>query len=239
MSIVNVEGSSIARESGSVFYTHAGKEIAVATTKAYSAQLAALYILALYIAEESGKKSESEISSLISELMLLPDKVSQALEKRAEIQELAEKYADRKYAYYIGRNLDYACALEASLKLKEISYIHSEAYAAGELKHGTISLIEKGTLTVAMCCCPEIAKKTASNIEEVMARGGDVLCVVTEKCRDLICDSCSIISVPEISSLFMPSIEIIPMQLFSFFSAKLRNCDIDKPRNLAKSVTVE
>ena len=239
VSIVNVEGSSIARESESVFLTRAGREVAVATTKAYSTQLAALYILALYIAQETKTVDEKRLGALLNELCLLPGKVSEALNRSGEVLRAAEKYADRKYAYYIGRNLDYASALEASLKLKEISYVHSEAYAAGELKHGTISLIEEGTLTVAMCCCGRLAKKTAGNIEEVAARGGSILCVATAETAPLLGGGLEIINVPLTDALFMPSIEIIPMQLFSFFSAKLRKCDIDKPRNLAKSVTVE
>lgn len=239
ISIVNVEGSSIARESEAVFMTRAGREVAVATTKAYSTQLAALYILALYIARETKAVDDERLGSLTRELSLLPGKVSEALNRSGEVLRAAEKYAGRSYAYYIGRNLDYASALEASLKLKEISYVHSEAYAAGELKHGTISLIEDGTLTVAMCCCGRLAKKTAGNIEEVAARGGSVLCVTTAAIAPLLGGDTKIITVPSSDELFMPSIEIIPMQLFSFFSAKLRKCDIDKPRNLAKSVTVE
>ncbi len=238
LSVVNVEGSTIARESENVIFTRAGVEIAVATTKAYSSQVAVLYVIAAYMALELGKTDENEIQKLLHELASLPEYVEKCLGDAEIIKELARKYYDRDHAYYIGRNLDYASALEASLKLKEISYVHSEAYAAGELKHGTISLIEEGTLVVALCCCERLLAKTVSNVEEVRARGANVLCVAPEgRENSVIYDD--LITVPVSHPLIMPSIEVIPMQLFSYFAAKFRKCDIDKPRCLAKSVTVE
>jgi len=238
LSIVNVPGSSIARESGLVLPTRAGVEIAVATTKAYSSQLAVLYVIAAYFAQELKTVSEAELRDFIFALAALPETVSYALETATQVEELAEFYAKQEDAYYIGRNLDYAAAMEASLKLKEISYVHSEAYAAGELKHGTISLIEEKTLVVALCCCERLLPKTAANIKEVKARGAQILCVAPQG-NTMELEADRTITVPRTHPLLMPSVEIIPMQLFSYYVAKCRKCDIDKPRNLAKSVTVE
>ena len=238
LSIVNVKGSSIARESDMVLYTQAGAEIAVATTKAYSAQLAMLYVIGAYFAQELKTVAGQALTELISALAALPETVSRALELSGTVEDIAAAYYTHDHAYYIGRNLDYAAALEASLKLKEISYIHSEAYPAGELKHGTISLIEEGTLVMALCCSGRLLLKTAANIKEVKARGASVVCVCAPDTQaDL--ESDRVITVPHTHHLIMPSVEVIPMQLFSYYAAKLRNCDIDKPRNLAKSVTVE
>ncbi len=238
LSIVNVKGSSIARESDMVLYTKAGAEIAVATTKAYSAQLAMLYVIGAYFAQELKTVAGQALTELISALAALPETVSRALELSGTVEDIAAAYYTHDHAYYIGRNLDYAAALEASLKLKEISYIHSEAYPAGELKHGTISLIEEGTLVMALCCSGRLLLKTAANIKEVKARGASVVCVCAPDTQaDLEADR--VITVPHTHHLIMPSVEVIPMQLFSYYAAKLRNCDIDKPRNLAKSVTVE
>lgn len=238
LSIVNVKGSSIARESDMVLYTQAGAEIAVATTKAYSAQLAMLYVIGAYFAQELKTVAGQALTELISALAALPETVSRALELSGTVEDIAAAYYTHDHAYYIGRNLDYAAALEASLKLKEISYIHSEAYPAGELKHGTISLIEEGTLVMALCCSGRLLLKTAANIKEVKARGASVVCVCAPDTQaDLEADR--VITVPHTHHLIMPSVEVIPMQLFSYYAAKLRNCDIDKPRNLAKSVTVE
>jgi len=238
LSMVNVEGSTIARESENVIYTRAGVEIAVATTKAYSSQVSLLYVIAAYIAQQLGRADDNEIKELLHELAALPEYVEKCFSNVEKIKELAKKYYDREHAYYIGRNLDFASALEASLKLKEISYVHSEAYAAGELKHGTISLVEDGTLVVALCCCERLLPKTVSNVEEVRARGASVLCVAPEGKEDSVIFD-DLITVPSSHPLIMPSIEIIPLQLFSYYAAKYRNCDIDKPRCLAKSVTVE
>lgn len=238
LSIVNVEGSSIATESDCVLFTRAGPEIAVATTKAYSAQLAMLYVIALYFAQELGTVGKDELTELSHALSELPDAAEKALGTDMAAMHLAEKYYKLDHAYYIGRNLDYASALEASLKLKEISYIHSEAYPAGELKHGTISLIEEGTPVIALCCCERLLSKTASNIEEVRARGARIISIMSESQKDRI-NYDEVLSVQDTHPLFFASLEIIPMQLFAYFAAKFKKCDIDKPKSLAKSVTVE
>lgn len=239
ISIVNVVGSSIASESDDVLYTWAGPEISVATTKAYSTQLTLVYLLAIKFALAHGTLTESGANELISEIKAIPDKIEKIFELEDEIKLTAERYAGIEHAYFIGRNTDYAIALEASLKLKEISYIHSEAYAAGELKHGTISLIEPGTSVIALCCCDRLLDKTVSNAEEVRARGAQVLCITTEDNKDkkISCDH--IIYIPKTHPLIQPSLEVVPLQLLGYYTAKARKCDIDKPRNLAKSVTVE
>lgn len=239
ISIVNVVGSSIASESDDVLYTWAGPEISVATTKAYSTQLTLIYLFAIHLAQQTGKITDDYVKELLDEVQALPDKIKYVFKQKEYIDSIAQRYTFLEHAYFIGRNLDYAVALEASLKLKEISYIHSEAYAAGELKHGTISLIEPGTSVIALCCSGRLVEKTMSNVEEVMARGAQVLCVAVEgntACRH-ICDH--VIYVPKTHPLFMPSIEVVPLQLLGYYTAKARKCDIDKPRNLAKSVTVE
>ena len=239
LSIVNVVGSSIAAESDDVLYTWAGPEISVATTKAYSTQLTMLYLIAFYIAHKLEKIDDRDLRRLLCALNRLPDMVAGILRQASEIRLLAQRYAYLEHAYFIGRNLDYAIALEASLKLKEISYIHSEAYAAGELKHGTISLIEEGTFVVALACCDKLFEKTMSNIKEVKARGAEVLVVTTDDRRDVISEVDHIIYIPKTNDLLMPSLEVVPMQLLGYYIALARKCDIDKPRNLAKSVTVE
>ena len=239
ISIVNVVGSSIANESDDVLYTWAGPEISVATTKAYSTQLTMLYMLAFHIAQLRGTLSDRDLRRLISALIRLPDMVSGILRQANELKQLAQRYAYLEHAYFIGRNLDYAIALEASLKLKEISYIHSEAYPAGELKHGTISLIEEGTFVVALACCEKLFEKTMSNIKEVKARGAEVLVITTDDCRDIMPDVDHVLYIPKTNDLLMPSLEVVPMQLLGYYIALARKCDIDKPRNLAKSVTVE
>lgn len=239
ISIVNVVGSSIASESDDVLYTWAGPEISVATTKAYSTQLTLIYLIAIYFAQQLGRVSQEEVDELIKEIQQLPEKIKMIFEQMKYIDSLAQRFTFLEHAYFIGRNLDYAVALEASLKLKEISYIHSEAYAAGELKHGTISLIEPGTSVIALCCSDRLVEKTMSNVEEVMARGAQVLCVAVEgntACKH-ICDH--VIYIPKTHHLLMPSLEVVPLQLLGYYTAKARKCDIDKPRNLAKSVTVE
>lgn len=239
LAIVNVVGSSIASEADDVLYTWAGPEIAVATTKAYSTQLSLIYLIAIRIALARGTITESYSQELLTELKTIPDKVAKIFELEPQIQRVAETYTYLHHAYFIGRNLDYAVALEASLKLKEISYIHSEAYAAGELKHGTISLIEPGTSVIALCCCERLVDKTVSNAKEVIARGAQVFAVANEGNESVgnICDHA--IYLPKTYPLFMPSVEIVPLQLLGYYTAKARKCDIDKPRNLAKSVTVE
>lgn len=235
ISIVNVANSSIAVESDFILYTKAGPEIAVATTKAYSAQLAALYLLAIYLAEKFGTAEQTELDKLKKELKELNKKVSLALDCEEQIKRLAEELKDIDHAYFIGRGLGYCAAAEGSLKLKEISYIHSEAYAAGEMKHGTISLIEKGTTVIAMNTQAELASKLQSNIDEVRARGAKVFAVTSG--TDIKADETII--TPALHPLLQTSTQIVPIQLLSYYIAKARGCDIDKPRNLAKSVTVE
>ncbi len=240
LSIVNVVGSSIANESDDVLYTWAGPEIAVATTKAYSTQLSLIYLLALYIGKILHTVSDEEYSRFIDNVESLPQKISEILRKENQIQQIANKYYDFEKIFFIGRNIDYAVCMEGSLKLKEISYIHSEAYAAGELKHGTISLIDSETLVIAVATLDEIFDKTLSNIREVRSRGAKVLSITTEDKSEKISQvSDEIIYIPKSYSTTTPSLSVIPLQLLSYHIAKLRGCDIDKPRNLAKSVTVE
>ena len=240
LSIVNVVGSTIARESDDVLYTWAGPEIAVATTKAYSTQLAVIYLLAIYFAQLLERISPKECRELVEELQRLPAKAEEILKHTQEIQYYASIYFNHDSVFFIGRNIDYAVGLEGSLKLKEISYIHSEAYAAGELKHGTISLIEDGTLVVALASWNELFDKLMSNVKEVKARGADVIGIATESHKAALAALVdSALSIPDIHPMFLPSLEVIPMQLFAYYVALMRGCDIDKPRNLAKSVTVE
>lgn len=239
LSIVNVVGSSIANISDNVLYTWAGPEISVATTKAYSTQLSLIYLVALYISEQIGTVSSDYVSQMLKEIESLPEKIEEILKLAPKIKEMAKRYAYLEHAYFIGRNFDYAIALEASLKLKEISYIHSEAYAAGELKHGTISLIEEGTFVVGLACNKDLFKKTMSNIKEVKARGAEVMLITTEGMEDFGDEVDSVIKIPEANKLVIPSLEVVPMQLLGYYIALARNCNIDKPKNLAKSVTVE
>lgn len=240
LAIVNVVSSSIAREADAVLYTWAGPEIAVATTKAYSAQLAALYLIALRAALVRGTLSEERVRELCREVASLPEQIQQTLECRSQLQHLASLYANRQSVFFIGRGMDYAAGQEASLKLKEISYIHSEAYAAGELKHGTISLIESGSMVVALACDPALVEKTISNVKSVKARGASVVLVTNDPRLEEdpeICDH--LVRIPPTEPLFSASLSILPMQLLAYYTAVIRGCDVDKPRNLAKSVTVE
>ena len=240
LSIVNVVGSSIARESDDVLYTWAGPEIAVATTKAFSTQLAVVAQLAIYLAGERGTISQERYAALVAELERLPDKVAQILQEQGKIQYFASQFFNHESIFFIGRNLDYAIGMEGSLKLKEISYIHSEAYASGELKHGTISLIEPGTLVVALGAYTPLFDKAMSNVIEVKARGASVLALTTESHREQMASRVdALITIPETEDLFLPSLSVVPLQLFAYYVALQRGCDIDKPRNLAKSVTVE
>ena len=240
LGVVNVVGSSIAKECDDVLYTWAGPEIAVATTKAYSTQLGVLYLLGLHFADVLGRLSPERYDALVRQLLLLPSCLEQVLEQKENIQYLASHYFNHESIFFIGRNIDYAMGLEGSLKLKEISYIHSEAYAAGELKHGTISLIEPGTLVVALATYGKLFDKTMSNIVEVKSRGADIIALTTEEHRAAMESQASgIILVPELDPMFMPSLAVVPLQLFAYYVALNRGCDIDKPRNLAKSVTVE
>ena len=240
LSIVNVVGSSIARESDDVLYTWAGPEIAVATTKAYSTQLAVIYLIALRFAELLGTIGEEEYENIVAEILTIPTKMERILENREAIQYYASIYFNHESIFFIGRNIDYAIGLEGSLKLKEISYIHSEAYAAGELKHGTISLIENGTLVVALASCVQLFDKLMSNVVEVKSRGADEVVLKVESRGSALKKTVDhTILVPDTHPMLLPSLDVIPMQLFAYYVALMRGCDIDKPRNLAKSVTVE
>ena len=239
LGIVNVVGSSIAREADNVMYTWAGPEIAVATTKAYSAQLVALYLLAIKFAQVKETIDEIEFDGMLEDLKRLPDQIELLLNNKGKIQRFANRYIGAKDIFFIGRGIDYAISLEGSLKLKEISYIHSEAYAAGELKHGTISLIEDGTLVAAVATQPDLYQKTISNMVEVKARGAFVLAVTCEGNREIEKAADYVIYIPETNSYFANSLAIIPLQLFGYYVAVGKGCDVDKPRNLAKSVTVE
>lgn len=240
LSIVNVVGSSIARESDEVLYTWAGPEIAVATTKAYSTQLAVLDLLGLYLARRLGTVEERRYHAAVQELLRLPSKLEQVLKEREAIQYYASQYFNHESIFFIGRNVDYALGLEGSLKLKEISYIHSEAYASGELKHGTISLIEDGTLVVAVATYGKLFEKAMSNVVEVKSRGADVLALTTQgHMEDMGKVANGLIAIPETDELLLPSLGVAPLQLLAYYIALMRGCDIDKPRNLAKSVTVE
>ena len=239
LGIVNVIGSSIAREADCVMYTWAGPEIAVATTKAYSCQLIALDLLAMKFAYARGAISSSELQGYIEDMKCLPEQVELLLNNKNRIQKFANRYLAAKDVFFIGRGIDYAISLEGSLKLKEISYIHSEAYAAGELKHGTISLIEDGTLVTAVLTQEELYKKMISNMVEVRTRGAFVLAVTNEGNTEVERASDYVIYIPETNPYFTNSLAIIPLQLFGYYISVGRGCDVDKPRNLAKSVTVE
>jgi glucosamine--fructose-6-phosphate aminotransferase (isomerizing) len=240
LSIVNVVGSSIARESDDVVYTWAGPEIAVATTKAYSTQLVLLDMLGLYFADILGTVTSKEYAAVLDELQWLPEKMETVLKNTDDIKYLASRYFNHNSVFFIGRNLDYALGLEGSLKLKEISYIHSEAYASGELKHGTISLIENGTLVVALGTYAPLFDKAMSNVVEVKARGADVVALTTVSHADEMKKTVEhVLTVPDTHPILQPSLGIVPLQLFAYYVALQRGCDIDKPRNLAKSVTVE
>ena len=240
LSIVNVVGSSIARESDQVLYTWAGPEIAVATTKAYSTQLALINLLALRFARILGTITSEAYGAALEGFRQLPDMVEQVLSHRDDIQYYASQYFNHNSVFFIGRNVDYALGLEGSLKLKEISYIHSEAYASGELKHGTISLIEEGTLVIALSTYGPLFQKAMSNVVEVKSRGADVLALTTDSHREEMGRTAdAVVTIPDIHELMLPSLGVVPLQLFAYYVALMRGCDIDKPRNLAKSVTVE
>ena len=240
LSIVNVVGSSIARESDDVLYTWAGPEIAVATTKAYSTQMAVLNLLGLYFGEVMGTVDYETYTAMVRDILALPEKLEQVLAQADQIQQIARDFAGRDDVFFIGRNLDYALSMEGSLKLKEISYIHSEAYASGELKHGTISLIEEGTPVIALSTYGPLFDKAMSNVVEVQARGANVLALTTETHRDaMAARTPRVLTVPDVEPMLLPQLGVAPLQLLAYYIALERGCDIDKPRNLAKSVTVE
>lgn len=239
LAIVNVVGSSIAREADDVLYTWAGPEIAVATTKGYSTQLAVMYLVAMHFGHVNGKLSEELWKQHLDGLAKVSETVEQLLSLESRMKQLAKDYAMSKDVFVLGRGIDYAAAMEASLKMKEISYIHSEAYAAGELKHGTISLIEDGTLVIAIATQPQLFEKLVSNMKEVKARGAKVIALAMEGNKDVEQVADEVIYIPQSDGIFSASFSIIPMQLFAYYIAVERGCDVDKPRNLAKSVTVE
>ncbi len=239
LSIVNVVGSSIAKESDDVLYTFAGPEIAVATTKGYTTQLSLLYLFGIYAANIKGSKDQKYLDELLSELELIPQKIEEIVAEKDNISNLAKGFIDNSSIFFIGRNMDYAVALEGSLKLKEISYIHSEAYAAGELKHGTISLIEDGKLVVSLCCYEDLLLKTLSNVKEVITRGAFILAIAFKGNEEINRYADKVIYIPKTHPLLLAILEVIPLQLFAYYVALNKNLDIDKPRNLAKSVTVE
>ena len=239
LAIVNVVGSSIAREADHVLYTLAGPEIAVATTKAYSTQLAATYVLALAFAQARGTVTAEEFRKLTAELATIPEKIEKLLEHKERIQWFASKRANMEHAFFIGRGLDYAAGLEGSLKMKEISYIHSEAYPAGELKHGTISLIEEDTLVIGLLTQQALYEKTLSNLLECKSRGAYLMALTMEGNYSIEDSADFVIYIPKTDSHFAPSLAVIPLQLLGYYLSVSKGLDVDKPRNLAKSVTVE
>ena len=239
LAIVNVVGSTIAKLADDVVYTWAGPEIAVATTKGYTTQVAVMDMLAVYLARRLGKLDDQENKKLVDAILQFPSLIQRAIDLNPNIQDLAEKYHGHNNLFFIGRNLDYAACMEGSLKLKEISYLHSEAYAAGELKHGTIALIEKDRPVIALACYEQLFDKMMSNIKEVKARGAQVLAVVLEGNRQIFAEADDVLFVPRTVPLFNSLPEIVPLQLFAYYVARANHCDIDKPKNLAKSVTVE
>ena len=239
LGIVNVVGSSIAREADKVMYTWAGPEISVATTKAYSAQLIAQYLLAIKFAFVRGQITQAQVDEYMGDLKKLPEQIELLLANQSRIQKFANRYVAAKDVFFIGRGIDYAISMEGSLKLKEISYVHSEAYAAGELKHGTISLIEEGTLVVAVATQDDLFKKTVSNMVEVKTRGAFVMAVTNTGNTEIEKAAEYVVYIPHTNKYFTNSLAIIPLQLFGYYVSVGKGCDVDKPRNLAKSVTVE
>ena len=239
LAIVNVVGSTIAKIADYTLYTWAGPEIAVATTKGYTTQLTVLYLFALYAAKQLQRVDDAEYRKLITALKALPKQMQQALDMNPGTAQLAKKYHGSDSMFFIGRNTDYAVALEGALKMKEISYIHAESYAAGELKHGTIALIHEGQPVIALCCNETILEKTMSNIVEVKARGAEVLAVAFKDNQKIISLADDMIFIPKTAQMFCAAVEIVPLQLLAYYVAKENGCDIDKPKNLAKSVTVE
>jgi glucosamine--fructose-6-phosphate aminotransferase (isomerizing) len=239
LGIVNVVGSSIAREADNVLYTLAGPEISVATTKAYSTQLVAVYLLAIQFAKARNEITDERYSFLISEIYTIPEKIEKVLENKERIQWFASKLVGVKDAFFIGRGIDYAISLEGSLKMKEISYIHSEAYAAGELKHGPISLIEDGTIVFSVVTQQNLYEKTVSNMVEVKSRGANLMGLTTYGNYEMEDTADFTVYIPKIDQLFAGSLAIIPLQLMGYYVSVAKGYDVDKPRNLAKSVTVE
>lgn len=239
LAVTNVVGSSVAREADRVIFTHAGPEIAVASTKAYSTQLLVMYLLGLHLARQRGTLSDSELRGLVTGLGQIDKEVEQVLKQQDKIKQLAEKYQKVADTFFLGRGLDYSVAMEGALKLKEISYVHAEAYAAGELKHGPLALIDDGVPVLALITQDNLVEKTMSNIKEVKARGAVVVAVCKENLQEA-CQECDEqILLPNVDQLLSPLVSVVPLQIFSYYMAIFRGADVDKPRNLAKSVTVE
>jgi glucosamine--fructose-6-phosphate aminotransferase (isomerizing) len=239
MSICNVIGSTSSREADSVFYTHSGPEIGVASTKAFTAQMAGLYLLALAVGRCKGTIPDGRMQELINELLMIPDKIEKALLHESAIEDIAKEYMDRSGFLYIGRGINYPIALEGALKLKEISYIHAEAYPAGEMKHGPIALINDGFPVIALAPKDRLHEKVVSNIQEIRSRGGSIIAITTEGSGEIAEISDHIIEVPDSVPYLQPMLLTIPLQLLAYHIGVLRGCDVDQPRNLAKSVTVE
>ena len=239
LAMVNVVGSTVAKLADFTLYTWAGPEIAVATTKGYTTQLALLYLFALYTAKETGRVDDKRYRHLLRALRSLPKRIQEAVDLNPMLDRYAEDYRNTRSIFFIGRNSDYAMAMEGALKMKEISYIHAEAYAAGELKHGTIALIEEHQPVIALCCNTIVQEKTMNNIIEVKARGADVLALAEKNNSEIISVADRMMYLPEVEPVFAGVVEIVPLQLLAYYTAKCRKCDIDKPKNLAKSVTVE
>ncbi|GJM79309.1 hypothetical protein HMSSN139_18050 [Paenibacillus sp. HMSSN-139] len=240
LAITNVVGSSIARDADDVIATLAGPEIAVASTKAYTSQLIAFYLLGLYMAQVRGTQSADDVAHVIAAMQSLPEQVESMLAQADTVKAYAEQIAGHEHLFFIGRGLDYSVVQEGSLKLKEISYIHSEAYAAGELKHGTLALIEEGVPVIALATQETVLEKTVSNIKEVKARGADVMAITHEEnVPDLLKSVDQALAIPKTLPLLTPALSVVPLQLLAYYAALARGNDVDKPRNLAKSVTVE
>ncbi len=237
LAVVNVVGSTVAKLADYTVYTWAGPEIAVATTKGYTTQVAVLYMLSVFFAARLGRIEDE--GKLAEALQALPRRIQQAIDMNPKIPELAKKYHESRALFFIGRNTDWAVALEGALKMKEISYLHAEAYAAGELKHGTIALIEEHQPVIALCCNPAIMEKTLSNIVEVKSRGAEVLALTFRSNQKILSAADDLLFIPRTDALFSAAVEIVPLQLLAYHVARENGCDIDKPKNLAKSVTVE
>ncbi len=232
-------GSAVAREADRVIYTHAGPEIAVASTKAYSTQLVVMYLLALYLGEIRQSYDHGKLTGMVRDMLYMDTMVEQVLKEQDKIKALAEKYRSVQSTFFLGRGMDYAVAMEGALKLKEISYVHAEAYAAGELKHGPLALIDEGVPVLALISQDKLVDKTMSNIKEVKARGAVVVAICKENLQED-CQECDEqILLPRVNPLLAPIVAVVPLQIFAYYMAVFRGADVDKPRNLAKSVTVE
>ena len=239
LAVTNVVGSSISREADEVFYTWAGPEIAVASTKAYTTQITSLYMIALNFALEKGTITKEEYLETIEKMKKLPEKIQNVIDNQDKIKEIAEKIVSKEHVFFLGRGVDYSLAMEGSLKLKEVSYIHSEAFAAGELKHGTIALIEEGTPVISVATQEKLFEKMVSNMQEVKARGAFVASIAQEHNKSVEKVSDEVIYIPNCDDMLVPIVAVVPMQLLAYYVSTMKGLDVDKPRNLAKSVTVE